>query len=143
MAEEPARSRNPAGRAGLFGNLLALTSALVAFLESRAALIARDSKVALVHVGVLVALFVGAIVLCGFGYVFLIVSAIFGLARLTGISWIWLALITAGVHFAAAAAAAIIAGARLRRPLFRATATELKKDREWLKNLDQTTRQSS
>lgn len=140
---DPARSRNPAGRAGLLGSLLGLISALVGFLEGRAALIARDSKVALVHAAVLAAFFAAAIVLCGFGYIFLVVSAIFGLARLTGISWVWLALLTAVAHFGAAVAFALVASARLRRPLFRATASELKKDREWLKSLDQTTRPSS
>ena len=44
------------------------------------------------------------------GYIFLVVSAIFGVARLAEISWIWIALIAAGVHFLLAVIAVVIAG---------------------------------
>ena len=143
MAEEPARSRNPAGRTGLLDTLLGLTSALVSFFETRFALVARDSKAALMQMLVLVAFFGAAVVLCAFGYVFLIVSAIVGLAHLARVSWLWTALAAAGLHFVLALVFVLLARARLTRPLFRATASELKKDREWLKNLDGTSHPSS
>jgi len=143
MAEEAARSQNPAGRAGLLDTLLALASALAGFFESRFALIARDSKTALVQLLVLVAFFGAAVLLCAFGYFFLLLSAIFGVAHLVRVSWWWTALAAAILHFIIALACVLLARERLRKPLFRATASELNKDREWLKNLGRTTRPNS
>ncbi len=136
MAGETMRFRNPAGHAGLLHNLLALVNDLAGFLESRIGLFAKESKTALVHVIVLAACLVGAIVLALFGYVFLIASAIVGLAHGLGISWIWISLAAAVLHFILALVCVLIARARMKKAMFEATAAELKKDREWLKNLN-------
>jgi len=140
MADEATRSRNPAGHAGLLDNLLALLNALAVFFESRFALLARDSKAALVQMFALVACLLAALLLFMFGYIFLIASAVVGLAHLARISWLWIALAAAGVHFVIALVFLLVARSRMTKPLFRATAAELKKDREWLKNLDTTSR---
>ena len=140
MADEATRSRNPAGHAGLLDNLLALLNALAVFFESRFALLARDSKAALVQMFGLAACLLIALLLFTFGYIFLIASAVVGLAHLARISWLWIALAAAGVHFVIALVFLLVARSRMTKPLFRATAAELKKDREWLKNLDTTSR---
>jgi small-conductance mechanosensitive channel len=93
MISETTRSRNPAGHAGLLQNLLALTSALADFFESRFALLAEESKAAFVQVLVLASYLVLALILCAFGYVFLIASAVVALAHLAGISWLWTCLL--------------------------------------------------
>lgn len=136
MAGETMRFRNPAGHAGLLHNLLALVNDLAGFLESRIGLFAKESKTALVHVIVLLGCLVGAAVLVLFGYVFLIASAIAGLAQGLQVSWIWISLAAAGLHFILAVVCLLIARARMKKSMFEATAAELKKDREWLKNLD-------
>jgi uncharacterized membrane protein YqjE len=136
MAGETMRFRNPAGHAGLLHNLLALVNDLANFLESRIGLFARESKTALVHVLVLIACLAGAAVLVLFGYVFLLASAIAGIAHALHISWIWITLAAAAFHFVLAAVCLLIARSRMKQPMFRATAAELKKDREWLKTLD-------
>ena len=136
MAGDTMRFRNPAGHAGLLHNLLALVSDLTGFLESRIGLVAKESKTALVHVIVLLGCLAGAALLGLFGYVFLIASVIAGLAHGLHISWIWIALATAGLHFILALVCLLIARGRMKKSMFEATATELKKDREWLKNLD-------
>jgi len=138
MISETTRSRNPAGHAGLLQNLLALTGALADFFESRFALLAEESKAALIQLLVLASYLVLALILCVFGYVFLIASAVVGLAHLAGISWLWTALMAAGAHFIVALILLLVARSRMTKPLFRATVSELKKDREWLKNLDAT-----
>ena len=138
MISETTRSRNPAGHAGLLQNLLALTGALADFFESRFALLAEESKAAFVQLLVLASYLVLALILCAFGYVFLIASAVVGLAHLAGISWLWTALMAAGAHFIVALILLLVARSRMTKPLFRATVSELKKDREWLKNLDAT-----
>src|ERR1043166_8589681 len=143
MAEEGSRSRNPAGHAGLLDNLLALISALAGFFQARWALITRDSKAALAQLVTLAACLAAAIMLFAFGYVFLIVSAIVGVAHLAGVSWLWIALAAAGLHFVGAVIFIVVARGRMTKPLFRATASELKRARQWLNDLETTTRPKS
>jgi uncharacterized membrane protein YqjE len=143
MISETTRSRNPAGHAGLLENLLALASALTEFFEGRFALFAQESKAALVQLLVLAACLILALVLCVLGYVFLIASAVVSLAHLAGISWIWTALAAAGAHFVVALIVLLVARSRMTKPLFRATLSELKEDREWLKNLGATNQRTS
>ena len=140
MADEATRSRNPAGHAGLLDNLLALASALAVFFESRFALFSKESKVALLQMLGLAACLIAAVMLVAIGYVFLIVSAVAGLAHLAQVSWLWVALAAAGMHFLIALVLLLVARSRMMKPLFRATASEFKKDREWLKNLETTSR---
>ena len=143
MISDRPRSRNPAGRAGLLENLLALVSAVVDFFESRFALVAQESKVAAVQVLILVGCLIFALLLSALGYVFLITGAVVGLAHLAGISWPWIALAAAAVHFVIALVLLLVVRSRITKPLFRTTLAELKKDREWLKNLDATNQSTS
>ncbi len=143
MMSESIRSRNPAGHAGLLENLLALLNALAEFLESRFALLTEESKGAAVQLLILVGCVIFALLLCALGYVFLITGAVVGLAHLIGISWPWVALTAAVVHFIVALVLLLVARSRITKPLFRATLTELKKDREWLKTLDATNQSRS
>jgi len=138
MISESPRSRNPAGHAGLLENLLALLTALAEFFESRFALVAQESKAAAVQVLILVGCVIFALLLSALGYVFLITGAVVGLAHLAGVSWPWIALAAAAVHFIIALVLLLVARSRITKPLFRTTLAELKKDREWLKNLDAT-----
>lgn len=142
MTSESSRSRNPAGHAGLLQNLFALTSALADFFESRFALLAEESKGAAVQLLILVCCVILAALLSALGYVFLITGAVAGLAHLLGISWPWIALAAAALHFIIALVLLLIARTRITKPYFRATLAELKKDREWLRSLD-TTNQST
>jgi uncharacterized membrane protein YqjE len=138
MISESYRSRNPAGHAGLLQNLLALVNALAEFFESRFALLAEESKAAAVQLLILAGCIVFALLLCALGYVFLITGIVVGLAHLAGISWPWIALAAAGLHFIIALVLLLIAWSRITKPFFRVTLAELRKDREWLKNLDAT-----
>lgn len=136
MAGDTMRFRNPAGHAGLLSNLLSLVNALAGFLESRVGLFAQESKTALVQALVLVACLAGAAVFGFFGYLFLLVSAIAGLAHALHLSWVWIALAAGGVHFVLALVCLLIARSRMNKSMFEATTAELKKDREWLRKLD-------
>jgi uncharacterized membrane protein YqjE len=138
MISERSRSRNPAGHPGLLQNLLALVSALAEFFESRFALLAEESKAAAVQFLILAGCIVFALLLCALGYVFLITGIVVGLAHLAGISWPWIALAAAALHFIIALVLFLIAWSRITKPFFRVTLAELRKDREWLRNLDAT-----
>jgi uncharacterized membrane protein YqjE len=143
MISQSPRSRNPVGHAGLLENLLALVSALAEFFESRFALVAQESKAAVVNVLILASCLILALALCVLGYVFLIAGAVVGVAHLVGVSWPLIALAIAGAHFVIALVLLLVARTRITKPLFRATVAELKKDREWLKNLDATNQSTS
>ena len=140
MTSEATRSRDPARHAGLLDNLVALVGALAGFFESRFVLLAQESKAALLQMLGLAACVAAAVILFALGYVFLIASIIVGVAHAAQVSWIWIALAAAGVHFLIALIFILVARSRMIKPLFRVTLSELKKDREWLKNLDTTSR---
>jgi uncharacterized membrane protein YqjE len=129
------RNHNPAGHTGLVDNLLALVSALTEFFADRFALVAQESKMALMQLVVLGACLVLAMVVSLLGYIFLIASAIIGVAQLAEISWVWTALAAAGAHFVVALVLLLIARNRITKPFFRMTLTQLKEDREWIKTL--------
>jgi uncharacterized membrane protein YqjE len=143
MISESPRSSNPAGHAGLLQNVFALIGALAEFFESRFALLAEESKAAAVQLLILAGCLIFALLLCALGYVFLITGAVVGLAHLAGISWPWIALAAAALHFIIALVLLLIARSRITKPFFGATLAELKKDREWLKHLDVTNQSTS
>lgn len=130
------RFRNPAGHAGLLNNLLALTNALAGFFESRIGLFAKESKTAVVHLLLLTGGLIGGLVLLAFGYVFLLVSVVFGIAHTLGISWVWIAFGAGVLHLLLALGCVLFAKMQLSKPMFKASVAELKKDREWLKTLN-------
>jgi uncharacterized membrane protein YqjE len=138
MTDETTRSRRPAGHGGLFNSLLAVISALVDFFQDRAALVAVESKAALVQCVVLAICLLAALMLFVLGYVFLVASAIVGIAHAVQISWLWTALSAAVLHFVLALFCLLIARTRMIKPMFRATSAELKKDAEWLRTLNTT-----
>lgn len=138
MAGDTMRSRNPAGHAGLINNLVSLANSLAGFAESRLQLFARESKGALLHLVFLAGAVMAALVLLVSGYIFLIVSAIFGIAAALHVSWIWITLCAAGLHFILAIGCGFFARRQLTKPMFESSVAELKRDREWLKGVNQT-----
>jgi uncharacterized membrane protein YqjE len=139
MSSESSPSRNPAGHSGLLGNALGLLSAIFEFFEVRFAVLAKESKSAALQLLILVGCVIAALALCVMGYVFLIVSAVVGIAHLLGTSWPVVALVVALVHFLIAGVLLLVARSRVTKPMFRGTVDELQKDREWLKTLNQST----
>ena len=140
MDDDAAPFRNPAGHAGLLNNLLALGNSLARFFESRISLVASESKAALGHLLVLVGCLLGAGLLFACGYVFLLVSGIAAIAHALNLSWISIALAIAVLHFVLAFVCVLIVRSRIAKPVFPESRVELKKDREWLKNLDKKSR---
>ena len=136
MADETAPSRSRPRQTGLIGSLVALASALADFFESRAALLAAESRAALIQFLVAAVCLVAAVLFFAFGYIFLLASAVVAVAHMANVSWLWVALAAAGLHFVIALVFLLVAGTGIKRPVFRATMEELKRDREWLKDLE-------
>src|SRR5438876_2552767 len=143
MAGENSPSRSRPRQAGFIGSLVALASALADFFESRAALFASESKAALVRFLLAAICLIAALLFFTLGYVFLLATAVVAIAHLARISWLWTALAAAGLHILIALIFLLIARSGIKRPIFRATMDEFKKDREWLKNLETTNQRRS
>ena len=93
----------------------------------------ESKEAALVGLRLLI-LIVAATVLAIFGYVLALFFVAFLLAIAFQISWIWISLGLAVLHFVAVAVCAILTWKYVRTPVFKATAAELKRDFEALKN---------
>ena len=120
---------------GIFSHFPLLLSAKIAYLRARFQLAGMEGKEAAVHYAIIVALAIGALIVAVFGYLFLVIGAVFLLAWMIGGEnvWIWVMLGAAGLHLVGALALALIAKSMLARPMFAATLGEFKKDQEWLK----------
>ena len=121
---------------GFIGSLVALAGAVADFFESRAALVATESKAALVQFVLVALCLVATLLFFAFGYIFLLATAVVAIANLANVSWLWIALDAAALHILIALIFLLIALNRIKRPIFRESAAELKKDREWLKSLE-------
>src|SRR6266853_1077166 len=143
MAGENSPSQSRTRQTGFIGSLVALASTLADFFESRAALFATESKAALIQFVLVAICLMAGLLFFAFGYVFLLATVVVAVAHLAKISWLWTALAVAGLHLLMALILLLIARTGIKRPVFRATAAELKKDREWLKNVETTNRTRS
>jgi uncharacterized membrane protein YqjE len=81
----------------------------------------------------LLALLIASIVFAFFGYVLILFFIAFLLAIVFQVSWIWISLGLALVHFGGVAFCALAAKRYLRSPVFKATAAELRRDFDALK----------
>src|SRR5436305_10416977 len=136
MAGENSPSRSRMRQTGFSGSLVALASALADFFESRAALLATESRAALVQFLVAAVCLVAGVLFFVFGYIFLLATVVVAVAHMANVSLLWVALGAAGVHFVIALVFLFVAGTGIKRPLFSETRAELQKDPEWLRNLE-------
>ena len=81
----------------------------------------------------LLALLIASIVLAIFGYVLILLFIAFLLATVFGVSWLWISLGLALLHFVGLAICAFLVVKALRSPFFKATAAELRRDFDTLK----------
>jgi uncharacterized membrane protein YqjE len=142
MAGENSPSGSRVRQSGFIGSLVALASALADFFESRAALFATESKAALVQFLLVAICSIAALLFFAFGYVFLLATVVVAIAHLANVSWLWIALDAAALHILIALIFLLVARSGIKKPIFRETTAELKKDREWLKNLETNQRRS-
>ena len=141
MARAGARAMNPAGHAGLIDNAVGFVSALFAYVETRGALLAIESKALLLQLVAIVAFGIGALIAVVFGYIFIMASLIVAIAHSTGISWTWVALYAGLLHIGIAIGCVFLAKSKLRGRIFADTRAELKRDQQWLKSLGKTEQQ--
>jgi uncharacterized membrane protein YqjE len=132
MAEAPNRQNGPAADAGLVAHTREFLASLADYLRARLQLTGVESKEAFVHYFKLLVWLVIGLLVAVFGYLFLCIGAVVLIARLLNVAWPWVMVVTALLHFGAAAACAFIAKARLAEPMFQATLQEFHRDKQWL-----------
>jgi uncharacterized membrane protein YqjE len=128
----PAAEVRPAPH-GVIPELVRLSGSFGRHFQSLLQLAGLETKeAALVGLRLLIFLVVAAI--CSvFGYVLLLLFVAFLLAFIFGISWIWISLGLAILHFVGVAICAIFAKNCLQTPVFKATMAELRRDFEAMK----------
>src|SRR5438309_7952794 len=98
MAGENSPFRSRMRQTGFIGSLVALAGAVADFFESRAALVATESKAALVQFVLVALCLVATLLFFAFGYIFLLATAVVAIAHLAKVSWLWTAVAAAGLH---------------------------------------------
>src|ERR1700758_310650 len=107
------RPRHRAGQAGLVQNVWRLINSVVEFVVVRAELFGRESKTALTRLLRVLVAVVAALIFLTLGYFFLLASAVVAIAHFAGVSWIWVALAGALLHFILAIICVLVAKAKL------------------------------
>ena len=120
--------------AGLFADSAELLGSVIRYLKARAALFSIEAKEAGLQYGLAGAFIAAALVLVLLGYVFLIITAVFGIAAALGGGNTWIAVlgIAALLHLAGAFGLVLAARKKVQNGAFPITTEELTKDREWL-----------
>jgi len=132
--QPPGGQSQPTGShpGSLLDHLSDLFAAGLEYLQARLTLAGLEAKEALLHFAIIIGLFILAITVILFGYLFLCIALTVLLANLLGIPVGWVILFLAAVHFAVAAGAAYYAVTRLNIAVFTATLAELRKDQQWM-----------
>jgi uncharacterized membrane protein YqjE len=129
-----ASSTNNGTGSGLLADSAELLGAAIRYLKARVALFSIEAKEAGMHYGMAGAFVAAALVLVFLGYLFLIITAVFGIAALLGGGNTWIAVlgVAALLHLGGAVGLVFAARNKVKEGAFPVTAEELTKDREWL-----------
>lgn len=129
----PATSNDrPAEDAGLINHLRAFAASALAYAQARLQLAGLEWKEAASHYFKILLLLLAGLFGLVFGYVFFCIAAVFLVAHLFHVPWIWILLAAGAVHLALAGVAGWIVRVKFARPIFNATISEFKKDQAWL-----------
>jgi uncharacterized membrane protein YqjE len=132
--QPPAGTSDPGASppGSLLDHLRELLSAALQYLQARLSLAGIEAKEALLHFGLIIALFVIAGAVSLLGYLFLCIALTILIAHLLGVSPGWVILALGLLHFIIAAAAILFAVYRLKTAVFAQTLAEFQKDQQWL-----------
>jgi uncharacterized membrane protein YqjE len=131
MASEHTYSPEPE-LPGLPESIRLWLAAATGYIHSRLELFGLEAKGAAVNYLQIAGLLIGSLICLVFGYVFLVISAVFLVAYLLHWEWGWIALAFGVGHWLLAVACVWIAKNRFSVAGFPSTIAEFKKDKEWL-----------
>jgi len=126
----------PPDHQGIIAHAKAWMAGALRYLKSRLSLAGIEAGEAAGKYGIAAALAVGGLVLVLLGYIFLIITAVFGIAAAfdNEHAWILILGIATLLHIAGGAGLVLLAWKRAKGGVFPVTIEELKKDRIWLTN---------
>jgi uncharacterized membrane protein YqjE len=126
----------PTAAHSTMGHAVGWIAAGLNYAKARVELAFIEAKEAGSHYGVAAGMFGAAAVLVLFGYLFLMIAAVFGIAQLFDSDWAWIVVMAANalLHIGGAVALVLIAVRRLKTEPFACTKEEFKKDQIWLKH---------
>jgi uncharacterized membrane protein YqjE len=124
-------------RTGTFSHLVRLFSSAAQYLTARFSLVGVEAKEAGLRYGIGVGMIAAGLFVAILGYVFLVITAVFGIAAAFDAEHAWIIVMggAALLHLGGAVVLAFLARRRLKEGAFSETVEELKKDQAWLSNL--------
>lgn len=137
MAEPvpPPSAPSPETPRGLVAELLGFAGSLGQHVQALLALAGFEGRDAAAHYVRLLVILIAGLILLLFGYLLALFFVAFLIAHLSGLSWIWISLGLAVLHFVGAAVCLLYVRSGIKTPVFSSTFTELNKDLEALKRL--------
>ena len=117
------------------GHFRGLLDRVAQYFKARLALLILEAKSAGIQYGIGVALGAGGLFVAVLGYVFLVITAVFGIAAAWSWRHAWIVVlgVAALLHLCGAVALILIAWHKFKGGAFETTIEEIKKDRAWLK----------
>jgi uncharacterized membrane protein YqjE len=129
-SEAPVGTETPKWDAG--ESLRNVIASILGYLELRLKLVGLESKEAGIHLLVLALLFVATLVFFAGFLLMMIVFLLFLLMLLFHWAWGWSALACGGVALVSCLITAVVLRFKIVQPIYQATLSELRKEREWL-----------
>lgn len=130
----------PSSRPGRLADFTGLLAAAIQLLGAKLKLAGLEMKEAGALYGVAAAMIAGGLFAAVLGYVFLVITAVFGIAAAFDSDHAWIAVMggAALLHFGGAVALVLLARRRVQAGVFSSTLDEFRKDQEWLTKLANT-----
>lgn len=125
-------------RAGAFSHLTSLLGVSTQYLSARIRLAGLEAKEAGAHYGLAAGMIAGALFVAVLGYVFLVMTIVFGIAAAFDSKHAWIVVMggVALLHVGGAVALTLLAWRRMKAGAFSHTLEEFKKDTAWLATLN-------
>ena len=121
-------------RPDTLAHLSGFLGSVAQYCRARLALVGLEGKTAGLRYGIALALVAGGLFVGVLAYVFLVITAVFGVAAAWDWRHAWIVVlgIAALLHLAGAVALIFVAWREIKRGAFEVTLREFKKDQEWL-----------
>lgn len=131
------QTRASSHNTGTFAHLSGVLSSVAQYLSARLALVGIEAKEAGAHYGMAAAMVAVGLFIAVLGYVFLVITAVFGIAAAFEAKHAWIVVLggAALLHLGGAVALVALARRQVKIGAFSGTLEELKKDQQWLTKL--------
>lgn len=133
----PMNSAPASAKPHTFAHFIGLLDSTGQYFKARFELLTLEGKEAGIRYGIALALGAGGLFVAVLGYIFVVITAVFGIAAAWDWRHGWIVILGAAalLHLGGAVALVLLAWQRIRGRSFHGTIEELRKDHEWLTQL--------